>query len=77
MRFGASPRGLQSLVLAGKVRALLEGRYNVAFDDLSAVAHASLRHRIFLEFEAEADDVTADQIIDELLEKTDRAPARD
>jgi MoxR-like ATPase len=77
VRFGASPRGLQSLVLAGKVRALLEGRYNVAFDDLSAVAHASLRHRIFLEFEAEADDVTADQIIDELLEKTDRAPARD
>ena len=77
VRFGASPRGLQSLVLAGKVRALLEGRYNVAFDDLSAVARASLRHRIFLAFEAEADGVTADQIIDELLEKTDRAPARD
>jgi MoxR-like ATPase len=75
VRFGASPRGLQSLVLAGKVRALLEGRYNVAFDDLSAVAHAALRHRIFLEFEAEADGVTADQIIDDLLEKTERAPS--
>ena len=75
VRFGASPRGLQSLVLAGKVRALLEGRYNVAFDDLSAVAHAALRHRIFLEFEAEADGVTADQIIDDLLEKAERAPS--
>jgi MoxR-like ATPase len=77
IRFGASPRGLQTLVLAGKVRALLEGRYNVAFDDLVAVAHPALRHRIFLQFEAEADGVTADQIIDQILEKTDRTPPRD
>ncbi len=77
IRFGASPRGLQTLVLAGKVRALLEGRYNVAFDDLVAVAHPALRHRIFLQFEAEADGVTADQIIDQILEKIDRTPARD
>jgi MoxR-like ATPase len=77
VRFGASPRGLQTLVLAGKVRALLEGRFNVAFDDLAAVAHAALRHRIFLRFEAEADEVTADQIIDEIVEKIDRAPSRD
>jgi MoxR-like ATPase len=77
VRFGASPRGLQTLVLAGKVRALLEGRFNVAFDDLVAVAHPALRHRIFLRFEAEADEVAADQIIDEILEKTDKAPARD
>ncbi len=75
VRFGASPRGLQTLVLGGKVRALLEGRYNVAFDDLVAVAHAALRHRIFLQFEAEADDVTADQLIDEIVEKTDKAKA--
>lgn len=75
VRFGASPRGLQTLVLASKVRALLEGRYNVAFDDLIAVAHPALRHRIFLQFEAEADDVTADQLIDEILEKTDKAKA--
>ena len=74
-RFGASPRGLQTLVLAGKVRALLEGRYNVAFDDLIAVAHPALRHRIFLQFEAEADEVTADQLIDEIVEKTDKAKA--
>jgi MoxR-like ATPase len=75
VRFGASPRGLQTLVLAGKVRALLEGRFNVAFDDLAAVAHPALRHRIFLRFEAEADEVTADQLIDEVLEKTDQAKA--
>src|SRR5437764_11674727 len=75
VRWGASPRGMQTLVLAGKVRALLEGRYNVAFDDLKAVAHAALRHRIFLQFEAEADDVTADQLIDEVVEKTDKAKA--
>jgi MoxR-like ATPase len=75
VRFGASPRGLQTLVLAGKVRALLEGRYNVAFDDLVAVARPALRHRIFLKFEAEADDVAADQLIDEIVEKTERAKA--
>ncbi len=75
VRFGASPRGLQTLVLAGKVRALLDGRFNVAFDDLVAVAHPALRHRIFLQFEAEADDVTADQLIDEIVEKTDKAKA--
>ena len=75
VRFGASPRGLQTLVLAGKVRALLEGRYNVAFDDLVAVSHPALRHRVFMRFEAEADDVTADQLIDEIVEKTDKAKA--
>jgi len=75
VRFGASPRGLQTLVLAGKVRALLEGRYNVAFDDLVAVARPALRHRIFLHFEAEADNVTADQLIGEIVEKTDKAKA--
>jgi MoxR-like ATPase len=75
VRFGASPRGLQTLVLAGKVRALLDGRYNVAFDDLVAVAHPALRHRIFMQFEAEADDVTSDQLIDEIVEKTDKAKA--
>src|ERR1700681_3143359 len=77
VRYGASPRGLQTLVLAGKVRALLEGRYNVAFEDLAAVAHPALRHRIFLQFEAEADQVAADQLIDEILEKTDKTPSRD
>ncbi len=77
VRFGASPRGLQTLVLASKVRALLEGRFNVAFEDLAAVARPALRHRIFLQFEAEADGVPADQLIEEILEKTDKAPQRE
>ena len=75
VRYGASPRGLQTLVLAGKVRALLEGRYNVAFDDLAAIARPALRHRVFLQFEAEADEVTTDQIIDEVLERTTKESA--
>jgi MoxR-like ATPase len=75
VRYGASPRGLQTLVLASKVRALLEGRYNVAFDDLAAVARPALRHRVFLQFEADADGVTTDQIIDEVLERTTKEPA--
>ena len=76
VRWGASPRGMQTLVLAGKVRALLEGRYNVAFDDLNAVAPAALRHRVFLQFEAEADGITADRIISEILEQTVKEPGR-
>ena len=76
VRWGASPRGMQTLVLGGKVRALLEGRYNVAFDDLNAVAPAALRHRVFLQFEAEADGITADRIISEILEHTVKEPGR-
>src|SRR5439155_1582062 len=72
---GTETRGLQTLVLAGKVRALLEGRYNVAFDDLVAVARPALRHRVFLRFEAEADEVSTDRLIDEIVEKTDKAKA--
>jgi MoxR-like ATPase len=77
VRWGASPRGMQTLVLAGKVRALLEGRYNVAFDDLNAVAPAALRHRVFLQFEAEADGITTDRIISDVLEQTAKEPSRD
>src|SRR3989440_1427702 len=76
VRWGASPRGLQTLVLAAKVRALLEGRYNVAFDDLSAVAQPALRHRIFLQFEAEADGMTADRLITDILGHTVKESAR-
>ncbi|HEV1992385.1 MAG TPA: AAA family ATPase, partial [Candidatus Dormibacteraeota bacterium] len=75
VRYGASPRGLQTLVLAGKVRALLEGRFNVAFEDLAAVAGPALRHRVFLQFEAEADSVTTDQLIDEILEHAKKQPS--
>ncbi len=63
VRWGASPRGLQTLVLGGRIRALLEGRYNLAIEDLEAVAAPALRHRIFLNFEADAAGVTADELV--------------
>jgi MoxR-like ATPase len=65
---GASPRGLQALVTCSQVRALLEGRYNVAVEDLRALAHPVLRHRLLLNFEAQAEGITADELIGRLLE---------
>jgi MoxR-like ATPase len=70
--YGSSPRGLQALILAGKIIALLDGRYNVATDDLKAVALPALRHRLILNFEAQAENVTADAIIHEAIEQIDR-----
>ncbi len=70
VRYGSSPRGAQSLVLAGKAAALLDGRYNVSCDDIRRAARPSLRHRIILNFEGEAADITPEQIIEDLLEKT-------
>lgn len=67
VRFGASVRGAQALVSAGKIHALLDGRYNVAYDDVRAVAHAALRHRIILNFEAEAEGVSTDYIVDQIV----------
>jgi MoxR-like ATPase len=67
VRFGASPRGAQAMVLAGKVRALLAGRPNVSTDDIRSSATAALRHRLVLGYEASADRVTADDIINALL----------
>jgi MoxR-like ATPase len=67
VRFGASPRGAQAMVLTAKARALLSGRYNVAATDISAVAMAALRHRIILNFEGEADGVSVDSILDDVL----------
>jgi MoxR-like ATPase len=69
-RYGSSPRGLQSLVLGAKVRALLEGRYNVAFDDIRAVALPALRHRVILGFEADAESVTTDRLIHDVVATT-------
>jgi MoxR-like ATPase len=63
VRWGASPRGLQTLVLAGRIRALLDGRYNLSVEDLEAVVAPALRHRIFLNFEADAAGVTADEVV--------------
>ncbi|HYM49178.1 MAG TPA: AAA family ATPase [Candidatus Limnocylindrales bacterium] len=76
VRFGASPRGLQTIVLAGKVRALLEGRYNVAYEDITQVSLPALRHRVFLQFEAEADGVTSDRILGDVLEQIPKEPAK-
>lgn len=69
LRFGSSPRGGQTLMLAGKVRALTQGRFNVSFDDIQAAAHAALRHRLILNFEAEAEGVTTDNIVDQILKE--------
>ncbi len=67
LRFGSSPRGGQSILLAAKVRALLEGRFNASYEDIQAAAHPALRHRLILNFEAEAEGITTDHIIDQVL----------
>jgi MoxR-like ATPase len=68
--YGSSPRGAQSLVLGGKMIALLDGRYNVSFDDLRTIAVPSLRHRVILNFEGAAAGVEQASIVSEILEKT-------
>jgi MoxR-like ATPase len=68
VRFGASPRAVQAMVRAGKVRALMAQRYNVAFEDVRALAKPVLRHRVFLTFEAEAAGVDTDSLVDRLLD---------
>ena len=69
VRWGSSPRGAQSLILAGKVHALLEGRYNVGFHDIRTVFLPALRHRMLLNFEAQAEGIQTDDVLRELLEK--------
>ena len=65
--YGASVRAAQYLVLGAKARALTHGRYHVAFDDVRALAHPVMRHRVLTNFHAESEGVTTDQIIDKLL----------
>ena len=67
VRYGASPRGAQALVLGAKVRALAEGRYNVSMEDIKALAAPALRHRIILNFEGEAEGVDTDNLVDQLV----------
>jgi MoxR-like ATPase len=69
LRWGASPRGAQTLALGAKVRALLDGRYNVSFEDVRRVYLPALRHRVIVNFEAQAEGIEPDQILLELLEK--------
>ncbi len=68
IRYGASPRGMQALILAGKIMALLDGRYNVSFADLKLAALPALRHRVILNFEAQAEGVAPDDIIRQIVE---------
>ena len=68
IRWGASPRGAQTIVLASKVRALLEGRFNVSFEDVRRVFLPALRHRVIPNFEAQAEGVSSDSVLLELLD---------
>jgi MoxR-like ATPase len=68
IRWGSSPRGAQTLVLAAKVRALLDGRYNVSFEDLRRVYLPGLRHRVLLNFEAQAEGIDADDVLLKVLD---------
>jgi MoxR-like ATPase len=67
LRFGSSPRGAQALLLGAKVQALTEGRFNVSFDDVAVVAPPALRHRLIVNFEAEAEGVTTDIVLDKIM----------
>ncbi|MGI9242262.1 MAG: AAA family ATPase [Verrucomicrobiales bacterium] len=73
--WGAGPRACQNLILGGKVRAILHGRFHVTDDDIMALAHPVLRHRVVPSFQAEADGVTIDHIIAHLIENTPRGEA--
>ena len=72
LRFGSSPRGAQTLLLGAKVRALTEGRFNVSFDDIATFALPALRHRLIVNFEAEAEGVTSDLVLDKILAEVPR-----
>jgi MoxR-like ATPase len=67
VRYGSSPRGAQALVLGAKITALFAGRYNVSFDDVTAVAKAALRHRLLLNFEGQAEGIQTDDVIADLI----------
>ena len=70
VRYGATPRGAQAIVLGAKIHALLEGRFNVAFSDVQAVAPPALRHRIILNFEGEAEGISTDSVVRAILAET-------
>ncbi len=69
VRWGSSPRGAQTIALASKVRALLDGRFNVSFEDVRRVFLPAMRHRVLLNFEAQAEGIQCDTILLEILEK--------
>jgi MoxR-like ATPase len=75
VRYGVSPRGAQAIVMGAKIRALMEGRLNVSFDDIQAVTLPALRHRIILNFEAEAGGTTPDDVLNGLLAEVPESAA--
>ncbi|MGC9317523.1 MAG: AAA family ATPase [Armatimonadota bacterium] len=77
VRYGASPRGAQALLLSGKVRALMDGRFNVAVEDIKASALPSLRHRLVLNFEGQAEEIDPDDLIAEAIEALEARSERD
>jgi len=74
VRFGSSPRGVQALVLAAKVRAMLQKRYHVSYDDIADAVLPAMRHRILLNFEGQAEGVKSDDLLNDILEHTPRTP---
>jgi MoxR-like ATPase len=74
LRAGASPRGAQTLILAAKLRALLEGRYNVSFEDIRKVYLPAMRHRVLLNFEAQAENVAPDAVLAAILNEVKEKP---
>lgn len=77
VRYGSSPRGVQSLVLAGKVRALFDGRFNVSFDDIRSVVTPCLRHRLILNFEGEAEGIESGDLISDILQNIPEQAGRE
>lgn len=75
VRFGSSPRGVQSLILGAKVNALISGRVHVSCDDIRAVARPALRHRVLLNFEAEAERIDTDDILNQIIESVEEPKA--
>jgi MoxR-like ATPase len=73
LRFGASPRAAQTISLASKVRALLDGRFHVSFQDIKDVMKPAMRHRIILNFEGEAEGMTTDMVIEKIIADTPTA----
>jgi MoxR-like ATPase len=72
VRYGSSPRGAQAMILAAKIRALLDGRYHVAREDLREVAYGAMRHRLILNFEGQAEGIQTDQVIADILKATEK-----
>ncbi len=75
VRYGASPRGAQAIVLGAKIHALLDGRFNVAYADVQAVAAPALRHRVILNFEGEAEGIRTDSVVRAIIAETPTEPA--